>query len=183
MHESDSPPAPPRFRRRARCQLVMAHNNGVGDVSTIQTTPPFDIYLAAHVQKVHKMIADHTALTTFASHRLFLLILYPLFLASQVLSVFSSNHVLHWGSRHCFPEDAPFILDDLQHGHRRISTMLYRFLLCIMNRKCPPPARPHRLLLSVEQSYVAISRLLTPRNSCPARSPCRSMSWRRPASD
>src|SRR5437016_6259470 len=70
MHESDVPPAPPRFRRRARCQLVMAHNNWVGDLSTIQTTPPFEIYLAAHIQNVHKMIADHTALTTLASHRL-----------------------------------------------------------------------------------------------------------------
>ena len=119
MHESDFPPAPPRFRRRVCCQLVMAHNNGVGDVSTIQTTPPFELYLAAHVQKVHKMIAGHTALTTLASHRLFLLILYPLSLASQVLSSFSSNHVLHWGSRDCFPEDAPFILDDLRHSHRR----------------------------------------------------------------
>jgi hypothetical protein len=80
----------------------MAHNNGVGDVSTIQTTPPFEIYLAAHVQKVHKMIADHTALTTLASHRLFLLILYPLSPVSQVLSSFSSNHVLHWGSEIVF---------------------------------------------------------------------------------
>src|SRR5712692_4497227 len=73
MHESDSPPAPPRFRRSARCELVMAHNDGVGDVSTVQTTPPFEINLAAGVQKVHKMIADHIALTTLASHRLFLL--------------------------------------------------------------------------------------------------------------
>jgi len=155
MHESDSPPAPPRFRRRARCQLVMAHNNGVGDVSTIQTTPPFEIYLAAHVQKVHKMIADHTALTTLTSHRLFLLILYPLSLASQVLSAFSSNHVLHWGSRDCFPEDAPFMLDDLRHGHRRISAMLPCFLLCVMNRTCTPPVHPLRPLLSVEQSLCS----------------------------
>ena len=51
----------------------MAHNDGVGDVSTVQTTPPFEINLAAGVQKVHKMIADHIALTTLASHRLFLL--------------------------------------------------------------------------------------------------------------
>jgi len=48
----------------------MAHNNWVGDLSTIQTTPPFEIYLAAHIQNVYKMIADHTALTTLASHRL-----------------------------------------------------------------------------------------------------------------
>jgi hypothetical protein len=51
----------------------MAHNDGVGDVSTIQTTPPFEIHLTADVQNVHKMIADHIALTTLASHRLFLL--------------------------------------------------------------------------------------------------------------
>jgi len=77
MHESDSPPTPPRFRRSARCELVMAHNDGVGDVSTVQTTPPFEINLAAGVQKVHKMIADHIALTTLASHGLFLLIDVP----------------------------------------------------------------------------------------------------------
>src|SRR6266849_2424025 len=77
MHESDSPPAPPRFRRSARCELVMAHNDGVGDVSTIQTTPPFEINLAAGVQKVQKMIADHIALTTLASHGFFLLIDVP----------------------------------------------------------------------------------------------------------
>lgn len=94
MHETDSPPTPPRFCRNARCQLVMAHNDGVGDVSTIQTTPPFEIYFAAHVPKVHKLIADHIALTTLASHRLFLLMMYPLSLATQVLSAFSSNHVL-----------------------------------------------------------------------------------------
>jgi hypothetical protein len=55
----------------------MAHNDGVGDVSTVQTTPPFEINLAAGVQKVHKMIADHIALTTLASHGLFLLIDVP----------------------------------------------------------------------------------------------------------
>jgi hypothetical protein len=74
----------------------MAHNHGVGDVSTVQTTPPFEINLAAGVQKVHKMIADHIALTTLASHGLFLLIDVPTIpLAKQVLSDFSSNHVLH----------------------------------------------------------------------------------------
>ena len=108
MHESDTPPAPPRFRRRARCQLVMTHNDGVGDVSTIQTTPPFEIYLAAHIQNVHKMIADHTALTTLASHRFILLILYALSLASQAQSSFSSNHVFHWGRRDYFPDNPPF---------------------------------------------------------------------------
>lgn len=168
MHETDSPPAPPRFRRNACCQLVMAHNDGVGDVSTIQTTPPLEIYLAAPVQKVHKMIADHIALTTLASHRLFLLMMSPLSMASQVLSVFSSNHALHCGGRDWFPEDAPSIMDNLRHGHRWISAILHRFLLCVV----------HRLL---EAFDVTISRSLTPRDSYPAQSPCRSMSWRRPA--
>ncbi len=78
----------------------MAHNDGVGDVSTVQTTPPFEIHLAAAVQKVHKMIADHTALTTLAPHRLFLLMICPLSLVSQVLSAFSSNHVRYmWRQR------------------------------------------------------------------------------------
>ncbi len=84
MHERDSPPTPLRLRRSDRCQLVMAHNDGVGDVSTIQTTPPFEIYLAAHVPKVNKMISDHPAMTSLASHRLFLLMMYPLFLATYL---------------------------------------------------------------------------------------------------
>jgi hypothetical protein len=67
----------------------MAHNDGVGDVSTIQTTPPCEIYLAAHVQKVHKMIADHVALTTLASHRLFLLKMSPRFFNSGMESPFN----------------------------------------------------------------------------------------------
>lgn len=71
MHESDSPPSPPRFCRKTRCRLMMSDDDGVGDVSTIQTTPPFEHYLAGHIQKVHEMIADHTALTTLASHWLF----------------------------------------------------------------------------------------------------------------
>src|SRR5713226_2031439 len=95
MHESDSPPTPPRFRRSARCELVMAHNDWVGDVSTVQTTPPFEINLTAGVQKVHKMIADHIASTTLASHVLFLPLMSPLSLANQFLSECPSNHVLH----------------------------------------------------------------------------------------
>src|SRR6185295_5822288 len=35
MHESASPPAPLRFRRSARCRLVMTRNDGVGDVSAV----------------------------------------------------------------------------------------------------------------------------------------------------
>lgn len=71
MHEGDRPPAPLRFHRTTWCHLVMTHDDGVGDVSAVQTTPPSEIHLAAHVQDVHKMIADHIALTTLASHKLF----------------------------------------------------------------------------------------------------------------
>jgi hypothetical protein len=49
----------------------MAHNDWVGDSSAVQTTPPSEIHLAAPVQDVHKMIADHIALTTLASHKVF----------------------------------------------------------------------------------------------------------------
>jgi hypothetical protein len=77
------------------------------------------------------LIADHIALTTLASHRIFLLMMSPLSLASQVLSVFSSTHVLHWGRRDWFPDHAPFILDDLRHGHWRIGAMLHRYHLCV----------------------------------------------------
>lgn len=71
MHEGDRPPAPIRFHRTTWCHLVMAHDGRVGDVSAVQTTPPSEIHLAAHVQDVHKMIADHIALTTLASHKVF----------------------------------------------------------------------------------------------------------------
>src|SRR5512141_1688573 len=73
MHENGSPPAPIRFRRGACCRLTMAHNEGVSDVSAVQTTPPFEVHLAADIQNVHKMFVDHIALTPFASHTLCLL--------------------------------------------------------------------------------------------------------------
>jgi hypothetical protein len=72
-----SPPSSPRLRRSARWHLVMAHNDRVRDVSAIQTPPPIEIQLIAPVQKVHKMIADHPALASLASHGCFLLIGYP----------------------------------------------------------------------------------------------------------
>jgi hypothetical protein len=135
MHESDTPPSPPRFRRRARCQLVMAHNNGVGDVSTIQTTPPFEIYLAAHIQNVHKMIADHTALTTLASHRFILLILYALSLASRcsppsppTISFTGDAEIIFLIIHHLF------ILDALRHDHGWISATLHGFRLRVVSR-------------------------------------------------
>jgi hypothetical protein len=101
----------------------MAHNDGVGDVSTVQTTPPFEINLAAGVQKVHKMIADHIALTTLASHGLFLLIDVPTIP----------------GEFRFYPTSPPTmsftcILDDLRQGHRRIGATLYRFLLRVVPR-------------------------------------------------
>jgi hypothetical protein len=49
----------------------MADDDGVCDVSTIQTTPPVEIQLTAPVQKVYKMIPDHPALTTLTSHGVF----------------------------------------------------------------------------------------------------------------
>ena len=69
----------------------MAGDDGVGDVSTIQTAPSFENYLAAHIQKVHKVIADHTALTTLALHWPILPMISPLFLTNQVLGIFSSS--------------------------------------------------------------------------------------------
>lgn len=91
MHESAAPPTPPRFCRNTRCRPVMADDDGVGDVPTIQTTPSFENYLAAHIQKVHKVIADHTALTTLALHWLTLPMISPPFLTNQVLGIFSSS--------------------------------------------------------------------------------------------
>lgn len=68
----------------------MAGDDGVGDVSTIQTAPSFENYLAAHIHKVHKVIADHTALTTLALHWPTLPMISPLlFLTNQVLGIFS----------------------------------------------------------------------------------------------
>jgi len=52
---------------------MVPHNHGVGDVSTIQTPPPVEHHLAGHIQKIHKMIADHISLTTLALHWHFLL--------------------------------------------------------------------------------------------------------------
>ena len=65
-----SPPSPFRFHRNALCQLLMAHDDRIGDASTIQTTPPAEIQLTAPTQKIHKMITDHITLTTLASHSL-----------------------------------------------------------------------------------------------------------------
>jgi hypothetical protein len=70
---------------------VIADDDGVGDVSTIQTTPPCENYLAGHIQQVHKVIADHTALTTLALHWRILLMISPLLLTNQVLGIFSSS--------------------------------------------------------------------------------------------
>ena len=135
MHESDSPPAPPRFRWRARWQLVMAHNHRVGDVSTIQTTPPFEVYLAAHVQKVHKMIADHTTLTTLASHRFFLLMLYPYSWrvmccppSPPTMSFTGEAEIIFLIIHHLL------ILDALRHSHRWISAMLHGFRFRVVPR-------------------------------------------------
>ena len=72
-----APPSPPRLCRSARWYLVMAHNDRVRDVSAIQTPPSIKIQLTAPVQKVHKMVADHPALASLASHGYFLLIGYP----------------------------------------------------------------------------------------------------------
>src|SRR5467141_3614870 len=123
MHESDSPPAPPRFRRSTSCELVMAHNDGVCDVSTVQTTPPFEVNLAAGVQKVHKMIADHIALATLASHRLFLLDDVPT-IPGETGSIRTSLPTMSFTC----------ILDDLRQGRRRIGAMLHRFLLRVVPR-------------------------------------------------
>jgi len=87
VYDRDSPPPPPRLRRNVGRQLVMADNDGVRDVSAIQTPPPTEIQLTAPVQNVHKMIADHPALTSLASHGCFLLMLYLVSLPRQVLSV------------------------------------------------------------------------------------------------
>jgi hypothetical protein len=52
-----------------------------------------------------------------------------------VLSAFSSNHVLHWGSRDYFMIiHHLLILDDLRHGHRWISAMLHGFHLRVVPR-------------------------------------------------
>jgi hypothetical protein len=87
VYDRGSPPPPPRLRRNVGRQLVMADNDGVRDVSAIQTPPPTEIQLTAPVQNVHKMIADHPALTSLASHGCFLLMLYLVSLPRQVLSV------------------------------------------------------------------------------------------------
>lgn len=79
MHDRGCPPAPPRFLRSACPQLMMTYNDGIGDVSTIQTTPPLEIQLTAPIQEIHKMIADQTTLTTLASHKPSPKMLRPLF--------------------------------------------------------------------------------------------------------
>ena len=72
MHESVPPPAPLRFCGTVRYRLVMTRDDGVGDVSAVQTTPSFEIHLTADVQNIHKMIRDQAALTALASHTRFL---------------------------------------------------------------------------------------------------------------
>src|SRR5262245_15054829 len=86
LHHTDSPPTPLRFRRNARCQLLMTDNDRIGDISTIQTTPPHEIQLTAPIQEVQKMIPDHTTLTTLASHRLL----------PRCSEVFPARQVLRW---------------------------------------------------------------------------------------
>jgi hypothetical protein len=47
---------------------MMAHDHWIDDISAVQTTPPFEIQLAAHVQDIYEMISDHITLTTLALH-------------------------------------------------------------------------------------------------------------------
>lgn len=72
MHESIPPPAPLRFCGSVHYRLVMTRDDGVSDVSAVQTTPSFEIHLAADVMNINKMIGDQAALTALASHTPFL---------------------------------------------------------------------------------------------------------------
>jgi hypothetical protein len=65
---------------------MMVHDHGIDDVSAVQTTPPFEIQLAAHVQDIHELVPDHIALTTLASHAVYPPLVCRLFLTGPFLS-------------------------------------------------------------------------------------------------
>ena len=65
---------------------MMAHDHGINDVSAVQTTPPFEVQLAAHVQDIHELVPDHIALTTLASHAVYPPLVCQLLLTGPLLS-------------------------------------------------------------------------------------------------
>jgi hypothetical protein len=103
----------------------MADNDRIRDVSAIQTPPPIEIQLTAPVQKVHKMIADHPALASLASHGCFLLMLY-----------------FRIPARGGSPHKALSLTDHLADRHFGVAQHLVGFFLHILRQIVDLAARP-----------------------------------------
>jgi hypothetical protein len=118
----------------------MTDNDGVGDVSAIQTPPPIEIQLTAPIQNVHKMVADHPALASLASHGCFLLMLYLVSLPSQVLSVCRTVGCPQ--SQRGSAYKALSLIDHLADRHFGVTQHLIGFFLHILRQIVKLAARP-----------------------------------------